>query len=135
LQISTLTKTSCVVHKKGDLPAYGSADEQELEAEGDPPNVMEVRGELRRSHVVRLEFCKLRPLIPRIYAALAMYPHSRKTHPLRVPFPTVTRGACCRADRSQELLMTRPASVDLERGLQTAMDDASSTTVRRLVWF
>lgn len=42
LQISALTNTSCVVHKKGDLPPYGTADEQELEAEGDAANLMEV---------------------------------------------------------------------------------------------
>ncbi|GIL76382.1 hypothetical protein Vretimale_5937 [Volvox reticuliferus] len=59
-QVSALTNTSCVVHKKGDMPPYGAPDEQELEAEGDPPNVMEairmvaaiVRGsELRRQGI------------------------------------------------------------------------------------
>ncbi|GIL45090.1 hypothetical protein Vafri_2032 [Volvox africanus] len=59
-QVSALTNTSCVVHKKGDMPPYGAPDEQELEAEGDPPNVMEavrmvaaiIRGcELRRQGI------------------------------------------------------------------------------------
>ncbi|EFJ47620.1 hypothetical protein VOLCADRAFT_105091 [Volvox carteri f. nagariensis] len=56
-QISALTKASCVVHKKGDVPPYGAPDDQELEAEGDAQHVFEairivaaiVRGcELRR---------------------------------------------------------------------------------------
>ncbi|GLI64840.1 hypothetical protein VaNZ11_008142 [Volvox africanus] len=59
-QVSALTNASCVVHKKGDMPPYGAPDEQELEAEGDPPNVMEairmvaaiIRGcELRRQGI------------------------------------------------------------------------------------
>lgn len=42
-QVSSVTHTSCVVHKKNDLPPYGGKDEQELEASGEPRDVLEVR--------------------------------------------------------------------------------------------
>ncbi|KXZ44579.1 hypothetical protein GPECTOR_65g197 [Gonium pectorale] len=39
--VSAATGAGCVVHKRGDVPPYASSDEQELEADGDPRNVLE----------------------------------------------------------------------------------------------